>query len=182
MVLFEELMIDPVLNVGAVVILFALFATSSFEKLKDLETFKNVLDGYKLVPLAVLTPVALVIPVLELASALSLVLEATRSFGLVMAGGLLSVYSLVIGLSVMRGLHGIDCGCGTDHVPISWALLMRNVFVLALPVIAFLPIAQRQYGWLDIGLTAFLVIFGIAAYSLVNVLIKNDSLFQQLDS
>ena len=182
MVLFEELLIDPVLNVGAVVILFALFATSAFEKLKDVETFKNVLDGYKLVPPVVLTPLSLVIPVLELTSALSLVMEATRSFGLVLAGGLLLIYSFVIGVSVLRGFQGIDCGCGTDHVPISWALLMRNIFVFTLPVIAFLPIADRQYGWLDIGLTAFLVIFWIAAYSLVNVLIRNDSLFQQLDS
>lgn len=180
--LFDEFLIDPVLNVGAVVILFALFATSAFEKFKDLETFKNVLDGYKLLPQVFLAPLSLLIPFLELISSLSLVMEVTRPIGLALAWGLLIIYSTVIAVSVLRGLQGIDCGCGTDHVPISWALLLRNIVLLTLPVIAYLPLVDRQYGLIDAGLTAFLVIFWIAAYSLINVLIRNDSLFQQLDS
>lgn len=182
MIVFDEIMIDPVLKVGAVVVLFALFMLSAIEKFRDIETFQVVLDGYKLIPPALVNMLAIAIPLLELTSALCLVVQAMRPLGIALTSSLLLIYALVIGISVLRGLQGIDCGCGTDHVPISWALFFRNISLLALPAIASLPLLERQYVWMDVGLTILLVIFSMATYSLVNVLIKNDSLFQQLDS
>ena len=127
-------LLDPVFShtaaagVGAVLILAAL------AKLRDIALFRAALDNYRLVPTALLTGVAWLIPLLELLAGGLLLPTSTRSWGAALGLTVLLIVSGAVAFKIISRSERIDCGCGSeaDEIPISAALLARNAVLVAL--------------------------------------------------
>lgn len=131
--------------------LAALFGTAAVHKLRDLGAFTDTLRDHRILPDGVVDPAAPLLPVLELAVAVALLIPASASAGGLGALSLLVVYSVVIATNLARGRRHIDCGCmGPAHrQPLSGWLLARNAVLAAAAAGAAVPCAQRPLGWID---------------------------------
>jgi hypothetical protein len=121
--------------------------------LRALDEFAGVVHNYRILPEALVRPVAYGLPAVEGAIALGLLIEPTRTLA---AGGaviLPLVFSLAIAVNLLRGRVEIDCGCFASALKqrISWSLVARNAVLggLALLVLTSPP-AARTLTWLDL--------------------------------
>jgi uncharacterized membrane protein YphA (DoxX/SURF4 family) len=85
-----------------------LFVWAGVAKLADLEAFAEVISAYDLVPESMLVPVAIGLPVLELAGGLGLIFDIRGSLGII--SGLLALFIFVLWFGILKDLD-IDCGC-----------------------------------------------------------------------
>jgi|HubBroStandDraft_1064217.scaffolds.fasta_scaffold00944_12 hypothetical protein len=143
-------MIDPA--VGA---LFAgafalLFLAAAVHKLADLTRFAEVFRAYGIAPRA-LGPLALLVPVLELAVAAGLLLRAARSGAAATGAVLLVGYALAIGVNLARGRRDLSCGCGgaNDRRPIAAWMVGRNLTLALLLAALLAPWSARALGAAD---------------------------------
>ena len=150
-------MIDPLPQLAAALLLAVVFATAAAAKLIELPTFAAVVENYRILPRRLATPVAFILPVVELATALGLLNPTTRP---VAAGGaaiLLGVFAIAIGINVRRGRLTIDCGCfrSTLRQQISWWMVLRNLMLMALALLALPEATARVPGLADYLLAGF---------------------------
>jgi hypothetical protein len=100
----------------------------------------GVVGNYRLLPLPLVKPVAVMLPMVELALGLALVTapfaRASALAGLA-AAALLGLFGAAMGINLRRGRGMIDCGCGHAALrqTLHRALVVRNL-VLALPLLA----------------------------------------------
>jgi hypothetical protein len=133
-------------------VLAAVFALAALAKLRSLDEFVGVVHNYRVLPEFLVRPVAYALPPLEAAIALALLLEPTRRAGAVGAAALLVVFALAMAINLARGRVEIDCGCfaATLRQRISWALVGRNVALIALAALAMPAVTvARVLTWLD---------------------------------
>ncbi|MCL4503506.1 MAG: DoxX family membrane protein [Deltaproteobacteria bacterium] len=93
------------------IILGALFIYAGCLKLLHPYDFASAVLAYRLLPVALAGPAAAVIPWLEAAAGLLLVLGLKRRSCLLILGSLGAVFLVVMSITAIRGLK-IDCGCG----------------------------------------------------------------------
>ena len=145
-------MLDPVAVWTARLVLAAVFAMAAFAKLRSLEEFVGVVHNYRVLPEFLVRPIAYGLPPLEAAIALALLLEPTRSVGAIAGAALLALFALAMAVNLARGRVEIDCGCFAAALRqrISWALVGRNVALIALAALA-IPSSgvARALTWLD---------------------------------
>lgn len=103
-----------------------LFLRAAMHKLADRYRFQGILEDYGIMSEKMVGRAAPVIPVLELATVVLLLLPATRMLGAALAATLLGVYAAAIAVNLIRGHYLMDCGCGGAPEPISWLLVARN--------------------------------------------------------
>lgn len=114
--------------------LAAAFILAGVSKLLDLHAFGLTIKAFAILPSEFVTPVALVLPVLEIAGGLLLLCDA--AIGLAIIGGLLLVFIAVVANAIRQGLD-IDCGCygpGDPEGAVYHGLrptLWRDLFLLA---------------------------------------------------
>ena len=148
-----ELILDPVVVWTARLVLAAVLLGAALAKLRALEEFAGVVHNYRLLPELLARPLAYALPVLELALALGLLLDATRRPAAVATAVLLAVFACAMAINLWRGRVHIDCGCFASALKqrLSWALVARNgvLIALALPVVAQAS-AVRTLGPLDL--------------------------------
>jgi len=113
-----------------------LLVRAAVHKLSDRFRFQGVLADYDILPERTLTAATVAIPVLEIAAPILLILPTTRPLGATLAGALLGLYALSMGIALARGRYLIDCGCGDTPEPVSWLLVARNAALAALAVLA----------------------------------------------
>src|SRR4051794_2064774 len=120
--------IDPLPQFTAAILLAVVFASAAVGKLMELSTFAAVVENYRILPRLLAAPVAYVLPVVELAVALALLVPVTPPAAAGAAAILLGVFALAIGINVRRGRLTIDCGCfrSTHRQRISWWMVLRN--------------------------------------------------------
>lgn len=142
--------IDPVIATVLRLGLAALLLSSAWHKLRDAGAFRAALAGYALVPAALVTPVALLLMTAELVIGLGLLLPQSRgaAYG---SAALMAVYSAAIAINLGRGRTRIDCGCGgpAGALPLSAALVARNVLLMGLSLCAALPVTSRPLAAAD---------------------------------
>jgi len=109
-----------------------LFVRAAVHKLEDRHRFQGILADYSILPEQALTAAAVAIPILEMTAAILLTVPTARSLGAVLAGALLALYALAMGIAVARGHYVMDCGCGDAPEPVSWTLVVRNAALIAL--------------------------------------------------
>jgi uncharacterized membrane protein YphA (DoxX/SURF4 family) len=85
-----------------------IFVWAGLAKLVDLEAFAGIISIYELVPESLLVPVAIGLPVLELAAGLGLILDVRGSLSITC--GLLVMFAFVLWFGILKDLD-IDCGC-----------------------------------------------------------------------
>lgn len=95
---------------GSALLLAGVLAWAGIAKLADPPGFAQVLYHYRLFPAWSLHPLALVLPWLEVWTALALLVPRFRATGGRMALALLLAFAVGIGINLVRR-HPIDCGC-----------------------------------------------------------------------
>jgi hypothetical protein len=145
-------MLDPVAVWTARIVLAAVLAMAAFAKLRSLDEFVGVVHNYRVLPEFLVRPVAYALPPLEAAIALALLLEPTRRGAAIAAAALLAVFAVAMAVNLARGRVEIDCGCFAAALRqrISWALVGRNVALIALAALAMPAVTVgRALTWLD---------------------------------
>jgi Methylamine utilisation protein MauE len=135
-----------------------LFA-AAWHKFSEPDVFAGALDAYQLLPGAGVVPVARLLPFVEVAIGIIVLIPVTRSLGLIAFAGLISIYGLAIAINLLRGRHQIDCGCGGDVHLLSWGLVVRNGLLACVALAMSGPSVARPYEWLD----AVTLIVGVLA-------------------
>ena len=113
------------------IILGGLFVYAGVQKLLHPYEFAEAVMAYRLLPMTLVGVVAAVLPWIEVAAGLCLVVGLKCRSSLLILSGLLVVFLAVILTSMARGLH-IDCGCGlfTQRL-VGPAALLEDLFLLA---------------------------------------------------
>ncbi len=163
--------------------LAAVFAVAGLSKLADLRGSRQAIAGFG-VPAILAPALGQLIPLLELAITVGLILSATAWVASLAAAALLLTFIAAIGINLARG-RTPDCHCfGQLHSePIGPAVLVRNAFLLALA--AFVGIAGvhsagiSATNWID-ALTVSQLVGGIVALLLFTLLVAEGSLLLNL--
>ena len=145
--------IDPMPHAVAAAALAVLWGHAGLTKLRDAARFEGVLADYRLLPAAMVAPLARVLPWLELALAAALVSTATRPAAAIASAAMLLAYAAAVAVNLGRGRRSIDCGCGGEPQPIHPWIVGRNGVLAAVSVALLAPLGPRELGALD-GLNA----------------------------
>lgn len=169
--------IDPVASHALAAALGVLLLLAGWTKLRDLETFRDTLANYELLPMPLLAPAALGLATAECAAGMLLLPTATRAAGAGLAVALWLVVTAAVVAALARGRGGIDCGCGgaQQEVPIGVGLVVRNLVLLLLTVLAAAPIGGREVVWLDFAAVGATALFILGAITLANTLLAQQS-------
>jgi len=130
-------------------LLASVFLIAIVHKLKDPAEFRVTLEDYQLLPSILLRPAFFALVSCEFVVICALL--ANLEFGGFAAAVLLSVYTLAIGINLVRGRTEIDCGCSGPAVrqTLSIWLVVRNIALVVLALITLVGSADRVLGLLD---------------------------------
>lgn len=114
----------------------ALFLTSSITALADPVAFATDIDNYRMMPDALIGPMSVGMPLLELLLGLALVSGVHARGAALVASAMLVVFAIAMVQAIVRGID-LDCGCFGHVVEtrVSWLTVARNV-VLTIASIA----------------------------------------------
>ncbi len=179
--------IDPVVQMAARVLFTLLFLGTAVHKLRDPRTTSAItsryLQGFGLPRSPVLA--AFVTAVLIAAEFVAAGLCAAYPSGAAAAGlvtALLGAYALGMSVSIARGIAPEDCGCswaGTTGQPAGWALVLRNLALIAVALLLVPQAAARPLEFADHAGAFSLGLFAIAMYATADVLIANHGLLRE---
>ncbi len=165
-----EAAFDPLLVWIAVACLATLFAHAAVTKFADTLLVEQHLAAYG-VPGALLTPASRLLPAAELAAAL-LLLTPWRAAGAVLAALLLAVYAAAMAWQRLHG-RALDCGCGGEPLPVSWALVARNLALAALAGLAAAPMKARAMSIGDFAVVAAAVLLGTLLFAALHQVLRH---------
>lgn len=155
-------------------VLVLVFAVAGVTKLADREGTRRVIRDFG-VPFALAAPLALLLPLAELAVAVALILTSTAFLGALGALGLLLLFIVGISFNLARG-NKPDCRCFGQlrSAPVGWKTLLRNG---ALAVLASFVIWQGRGGGVGPGTAGWVgtlsavrvlgIVFGLLALGLL---------------
>lgn len=98
------------MSVRVQIALGIVFVVAAIPKIADPPAFAHVIYNYRLVPGGVINAMALVLPWVELAAGIGLILGVWKREAAIVVGLLLLVFLVAIGVNLARG-HAVDCGC-----------------------------------------------------------------------
>lgn len=133
-------MTDPLVVWIARACIAMLFAHAAVAKLADRGLFEQHLAAYGL-PHGALPLLAWVVSLAEAAVAAAL-LTPWHSAGSLGAAALLVLYGAAMAWHRARGRR-LDCGCGGEPLPLSWALVARNAALAGVALLAGAPMSRR---------------------------------------
>ena len=120
----------------------SLFLLACWHKILDPYAFAVDIATYQMLPLALVNPVAIVLPWVELLSGGMLVLGLRTRAASLLVAAMLAMFTVAISVAVARGLD-LSCGCfasqGAAEDPISWRTIVRDAawLLLAIYVVRF---------------------------------------------
>lgn len=162
--------LDPLLVWIAVACTATLFAHGGIAKLGDRALFEQHLAAYG-VPPALTGALAWLLPLAEAGAALAL-LTPWRAAGAVLAAALLLLYAAAMAWHRQQG-HALDCGCGGEPLPLSWALVLRNLVLAALALAAAAPMAARALGLADFLVIAAALVLGTLLHAALHQMLRH---------
>jgi putative oxidoreductase len=98
------------LSVRVQIALGIVFVVAAIPKIADPPAFAHMIYNYRLLPGGAINALALVMPWVELFVGVALILGVWKREAAVVAGILLLVFLVAIGVNLARG-HAVDCGC-----------------------------------------------------------------------
>ena len=131
---------DPLAVLMACAWLALLMGHAGVSKLRDRSFFEQHLAAYR-VPDALLAPLSWALPALE-CLCVALLLSPWRAWGAGLCAVLLAAYALAMARQLQTGRR-LDCGCGGEPLPVSWALVLRNMALLPVAAVAATDRAVR---------------------------------------
>jgi hypothetical protein len=105
------------------------FLTAAVGKMRHWLAFQGVLANYRLLPDALVVPMAYLLPPVEAVLALALVMGEQATWAVAGAAALLSLFAVAMAVNLIRGRRAIDCGCFQSALRqnLSWVWVGRNV-------------------------------------------------------
>lgn len=115
----------------------AVFLVACWHKILHPESFAMDVATYQILPLGLVNLMAIVLPWIELACGLLIIIGwRTRAAALLIAG-MMAVFLTAIIVALARGLE-MSCGCFASQSmaedPISWRTVLRDLGWLAIPL------------------------------------------------
>ncbi len=127
----------------------SLFLAACITKIQHPEAFALAVHRYRILPSEWVNAVAIVLPWIELTTALSLLLAPARlrAAGALIITAMLSVFTLAIALNLFRGIEA-SCGCFSTRadaaVSDGWNLV-RNGSLICLSLLLFLEAFRSAF-------------------------------------
>ena len=142
-----------------------LFASAGVHKLRDLRRFDETFTAYELMPALAHRHISRMVPILEIAVAVGLLVDGWRRYAGVLGIILLLGYAAAIAINLRRGRRDLACGCGgpDERRPISAWMVWRNILISLALAVALEPWASRPLSFTD-GVT---IVFGLLTIALV---------------
>ena len=100
----------PWLTIRVQIALGVFFVAAALPKIVDPPSFAHMIYNYKLIPWALVKPMALVMPWIELLCGLALILGIWKGTARTIIAALLLTFIIAISINLLRG-NAIDCGC-----------------------------------------------------------------------
>lgn len=129
-----------VLNVSILsskLLLASVFSAAALVKFSDLPRLRGIISSYDILPAAFVGAATNGLPLLELGTAVLIILPMFSNVGIVLAAGLLTLYIAVLASAAFRKIKLKDCGCGgfgRDTGVSRWTLV-RNGILLSLAIV-----------------------------------------------
>jgi hypothetical protein len=146
------------------------FLAAAAAKMRHWTVFPGIVANYRLLPPFLVGPVAIVLPPVEAAIGAALPTGLLAPVAEAAAVLLLAAFAAAMAINLLRGRGHIDCGCfqGTLKQELRWALVSRNVLLLALLLFVGAAPQRGIDGWawfngLLAGGAAFLVLQSLNA-------------------
>jgi Methylamine utilisation protein MauE len=117
------------------------FLTASLGKMRHWVIFQGVIANYRLLPDALVAPIADLLPPIEALVGILLLLGLATPWPEASAVVLLLIFAAGMGINLLRGRRDIDCGCFQSALKqtLSWTLVVRNAVLVLLLGIAVVP-------------------------------------------
>ncbi|MBT2187284.1 methylamine utilization protein MauE [Sphingobium sp. H33] len=121
-----------------------IFTTAGIVKLRHRRLLPGVIANYRLLPDALVSPAATLLPLAEILIGAALI-AGLRPVPALLGIALLGLFALAMAINILRGRSHISCGCGRPELSqsLSWTLVLRNLLfgaalLLRLPELATL--------------------------------------------
>ena len=169
---------DPVFVFGLRGSLAALFAIATLYKLRHFAEHRGHVAGYLaafgIARRGAVTAAAIASVLAELVVAVLCLVAARATTAAFAASGLLTAYALAMALR-WRAQGAASCGCswGSRDVPISVALVARNLVMAGLAAAAAWPVATRVLAPPDLLVALLIALSGLVVYLAATQLIEN---------
>jgi uncharacterized membrane protein YphA (DoxX/SURF4 family) len=122
--------------IARVVVGFVLIM-ASIPKVAEPIAFAKSIQAYQIVPTFLVNISAISIPWLELVIGIFLIFGLLLRGSSLLSAALFAAFSILIAVSLFRGLS-IDCGCfGLDGAPLSWSRFLEDIVLLFLSLQIF---------------------------------------------
>lgn len=151
------IVLDPLAAWICACLLSVLMCHAAASKAMDRWMLVQHLSAYR-VPDAWLTPMSVLLPALEGLAGLGL-LSAWRGPAALLCALLLAVYAAAMAWHVAAGRQ-LDCGCGGEPLPLSWALVARNLLLMVMCALAAAEMTEREMQWADRAVVCGAVLLG----------------------
>ena len=153
----ETFMLDPLVVWLAAAWLAVLMLHAGLTKAVDRMLLVQHLGAYR-VPDAWIAPISYLLPAVELLCGASL-LSSWRPLGAMACAALLTLYAGAMAWHRSAGRR-LDCGCGGEPLPLSWALVVRNMLLIFMCWPAGAQMAERDLRWADRAVVFAAVLLG----------------------
>ena len=171
-------MIDPLIIKTVAVALGCLLIGAALHKLRSRKEFAAVVEDYHLAPVFLTSLIAHILPPLEIILGLALILGLAIPLVAPATALMFGFYTLAITINLLRGRVHISCGCGlgaAGNQPLSWALVFRNLLLIAASLLPLMSGSGRSLGLLDwLMMTAALLASGLL-YLGASQLLQNEA-------
>lgn len=133
-----------------------LFVTTFISKIIHWKEHKQTMASYKILPAKVISISLLFFLINEAVIAFSALLVGWRPFNGILATILLLIYTLAIGINLLRGRRDLACGCGgvLENERLHYGLVVRNLLLIT--AVVFLSFTSKVHGisdgWLTVGI------------------------------
>ncbi|MEV4166997.1 MauE/DoxX family redox-associated membrane protein [Nonomuraea dietziae] len=127
-------------RIGCACLVALVFAVTAVSKVRDFDAFRRSLPALVPVPHRAVRPLAVAVVLLEALVPVLVLVPATTSYGLGLAGLMLVAFTVAIAVALARGQHA-PCRCfGASATPLGARHLVRNsLLVIAAALGVLLP-------------------------------------------
>lgn len=170
-------MIDPLIPRIIAVGFGLMWFGAAWHKFAAPQSFRAVLEDYRLVPAVLLSFLTWLVPIFEAALAAAWLLAPVQSVVTTATSVLLGAYAIAIAINLRRGRAEIGCGCGfspgSDGQALSWALVLRNLLLIGMALIPLLPQENRSLGIADHALLLLSLLVIALLHGAMTQLLRN---------
>ena len=132
---------NVVLTEALALLIALIFAVAAIAKLTAWSELPGIVQNFRVLPRALVMPVALLLPLLEAAIAPSILIKETRPAAALSAALLFMAFGAALAANYFRGRRHIDCGCFRSALkqPISIAVIVRNSLLAGCALVLLPP-------------------------------------------